>query len=141
MIWKNKLVIDQFNANKAKTMVEHLGIEIVEIGEDFLIGKMPVDERTIQFHGALHGGASVTLAETLGSLAAQSCLKHPLKQAIMGIEINANHLSPATNGFVFGKVTPVKIGNRLQIWRIEITDQNNILVCVSRLTTITVNKS
>ncbi len=115
------------------TLVEHLGIRITEIGEDYLAGTMPVDARTQQPLGILHGGASVTLAETLGSVAATLCVDSS-KFACVGQEINANHLRPATSGVVTGTARPIHIGKRSQVWQIEIRDERARLICISRLT-------
>ena len=95
---------------------------------------MPVDHRTHQPFGILHGGASVVLAETLGSIASYLCLKDPTKEQAVGLEINANHIRSVKEGFVYGKVTPIHIGRSTHIWEIRITNQENKLVCVSRLT-------
>ena len=122
--------INEFNA---KTMVGHIGIEIMEVGENFVIGRMPVDERTTQPYGLLHGGASVAFAESLGSLAGSFHVDLE-KEAVVGIEINANHLKSVRSGWVYGKATPVKIGKRIQVWNINITNEDKEAVCISRLT-------
>ena len=114
------------------TLAERIGIEILEIGPDFLRGRMPVDARTKQPMGLLHGGASAALAETLGSIAAKLCLA-PDKECV-GLEINANHIRAARRGFVTGTARPVHIGGRTQVWNIEIIDDDGKIVCVSRLT-------
>jgi len=124
----------------ANTLGENLGIEFTEIGEDFIIAKMPVDHRTVQPFRLLHGGASVALAETLGSVASQLCIEDFGKKMAVGVEINANHLRPATKGFVFGKVTPIRVGRSMHIWNIEIKDERGKLVCISRLTVAVVDK-
>ena len=121
------------------TLVEHLGIRITEIGEDFLAGTMPVDTRTRQPMGILHGGASVTLAETLGSVGASLCVDSR-KFACVGQEINANHLRPVTSGVVTGKARPIHLGRRSQVWQIEIRDERERLVCVSRITLAVVER-
>ena len=112
----------------------HLGIEITELGEDFLRATMPVDERTKQPFGLLHGGSSVLLAETLASLAGWLCLDPELKQQSAGIEINANHLRAARDGVVTGTARPLHVGRSTQVWDIRIEDQQGRPVCVSRLT-------
>ena len=122
--------INEFNA---KTMVGHIGIEIMEVGENFVSGRMPVDERTTQPYGLLHGGASVAFAESLGSLAGSFHVDLE-KAAVVGIEINANHLKSVRSGWVYGKATPVKIGKRIQVWNINITNEDKEAVCISRLT-------
>ena len=115
------------------TMVEHVDIQITEVGEDFLRGTMPVDHRTVQTMGILHGGASVVLAETLGSIAANLCVDQS-RQACVGQEINANHLRPVASGLVTGTARPIHLGTRSQVWQIEIRDERERLVCISRLT-------
>jgi len=122
--------INEFNA---KTMAGHIGIEIMEVGENFISGRMPVDERTTQPYGLLHGGASVAFAESLGSLAGSFHVDLE-KEAVVGIEINANHLKSVRSGWVYGKATPVKIGKRIQVWNINITNEDKEAVCISRLT-------
>ena len=122
--------INEFNA---KTMVGHIGIEILEVGEIFVSGRMPVDERTTQPYGLLHGGASVAFAESLGSLAGSLHVDLE-KVAVVGIEINANHLKSVRSGWVYGKATPVKIGKQIQVWNINITNEDKEAVCISRLT-------
>lgn len=123
-------IINQMSKN---TLVEHLGIEITEMGKDFLVGKMPVDHRTHQPLGMLHGGASVALAETLGSIAATLTLD-PEKQYCVGLDINANHVKAARDGFVYGKTTPLHVGKKTQVWEIRITNEAQELVCISRIT-------
>ncbi len=141
MIWKNSPTIEGLNTISQNTMDEHLGIEYVEIGENYLVARMPVDHRTIQPMGLLHGGASATLAESLGSVASVMLLDDINKQSIVGIEINANHLKSAKSGYVYGKVSPVKLGRTLLVWNIEIKNEQDELLCVSRLTTMVLTKS
>ena len=112
----------------------HLGIEITELGEDFLRATMPVDERTKQPFGLLHGGSSVLLAETLASLAGWLCLDPDLKQQSAGIEINANHLRAVTEGVVTGTARPIHLGRATQVWEIRIEDDQGRLTCISRMT-------
>ena len=114
--------------------MEAMGIVFTELGEDFLRGTMPVDARTLQPYGLLHGGASVVLAETLGSLAANLCLDDQANQQAVGIEINANHLRGVTAGLVTGTARPVHVGRSTQVWDIRIEDDQGRAVCVSRLT-------
>mgnify|MGYP005813991587 CR=1 FL=1 len=123
-------IINQMSQN---TLVEHLGIELIELGKNYLIGKMPVDHRTHQPLGMLHGGASVALAETLGSIAATLTLD-PQKQYCVGLDINANHVKAVRDGFVFGKTTPLHVGKKTQVWEIRITNEAGELVCISRIT-------
>ena len=122
------------------TMISNIGIEVIDVGDDFVCGKMPVDDRTIQSLGILHGGASVALAESLGSIAGSMKINKK-NEVVMGIEINANHLKSVEKGWVYGKAVPVKIGKRIHVWEILITDQDNKKVCISRLTLAVVKKS
>ena len=116
------------------TIVTHLGIEFTEIGGDFITARMPVDARTHQPFGILHGGASVVLAETIGSTASFLALENPLKQRAVGLEINANHVRSVKTGWVYGKATPIHLGRSTHIWDIKISTEDGKLVCVSRLT-------
>jgi 1,4-dihydroxy-2-naphthoyl-CoA hydrolase len=131
-IWKKQFTKDAVNAGSIN-MVKLLGIEFTEFGDDYVVGKMPVDERTMQPFGLLHGGASVVLAETLGSMAGYLCLEDPRK-AVVGLEINANHLKGARGGYVYGKAYPVHLGSKTQVWSIDITDEKGTKICISRLT-------
>jgi uncharacterized protein (TIGR00369 family) len=121
------------NARNQANAVGNLGIEFIEQGEDFFRGTMPVDQRTLQPYGLLHGGASVLLAETLGSMAANMCLEPGTGQAV-GVEINANHLRAKTEGVVTGTARPLHVGRSTQVWDIRIEDEQGRAVCVSRLT-------
>lgn len=132
-IWKIQLTLEALERVHQNTMVEHLGIEILEIGEDFIKARMPVDRRTIQPYGILHGGASVALAETLGSVASSLSLDVNRKMAV-GMEINANHLRPVRSGWVYGVVRPIHLGRTTQVWEIRISDEAEKLVCISRIT-------
>jgi len=139
-IWKSRPTPEQMNQFNKNGMDAHIGIEFTEIGDDYLIAKMPVDQRTKQPMGLLHGGANVVLAETLGSVASVLCLEDRSKQSIVGVEINANHLRSVKSGFVYGKVTPIKLGRRLQIWEINIHDDEGRHTCVSRITIAVIDK-
>ena len=132
--------LKRINTFQNNTMTEQIGIEITDFGDDFICGKMPVDHRTVQPFGLLHGGASATLAETLGNIAGGLKVDREL-QTVVGVEINCNHLRSAKNGWVYGKATPVKIGRKIQVWNIEIKNDDEKLVCVSQLTLAVVNKS
>ncbi|MCU0470896.1 MAG: hotdog fold thioesterase [Arcicella sp.] len=132
--------LEQLNTMSNNNMVGHIGIEFTEVTPDYICAKMPVDNRTKQPMGLLHGGASVVLAESLGSIASFLSLENPEKQAAVGVEINANHLKSAQDGFVYAKCTPLKIGRSMHIWDIKITNENGDLVCVSRLTTAIIEK-
>lgn len=141
MIWKHPPDLAHLNALNTNTLGENLGIEFTETGDDFIIAKMPVDDRTVQPYRLLHGGASVALAETLGSVASTLCLEDLTKKMAVGVEINANHLRPATKGFVYGKVMPIRTGRTMHVWNIEIRDEKERLVCVSRLTVAVVDRA
>jgi 1,4-dihydroxy-2-naphthoyl-CoA hydrolase len=132
-IWTVAATLEQLNQRGQGNMLSHLGIEFLEINEDSLKARMPVDKRTIQPAGILHGGASATLAETLGSMAANLCID-TAKKVCVGMEINANHVRPVSSGWVTGVVTPVHVGKSTQIWQIRIEDEAGKLVCISRLT-------
>jgi 1,4-dihydroxy-2-naphthoyl-CoA hydrolase len=132
-IWFGNPTIDGVRKASLNAMSSHLGIEFTEFGEDFLRGTMPVEARTRQPMGYLHGGASVALAETLGSVAA-NCVVDPAKFRCLGQEINANHLRPVTDGLVIGTARPIHMGARSHVWGIEIRDPKERLVCISRLT-------
>ena len=125
--------IDQMKSFAKDTMNEYIGIELTEQGEDFLKGTMPVDHRTKQAYGLLHGGASVTLAETIGSIASAMVID-PSKFYCVGLEINANHIRSATQGYVTGIARPIHLGNSTHVWDIRITNEEGKLTCISRLT-------
>lgn len=134
-IWKQAATISGLNALNDNTMAGAIGIVFTEIGEDYLIATMPVNEKTIQPFRILHGGASVVLAETLGSVASTLCLEDLNTHAAVGLEINANHLkSVREGGFVTGTCRPIRIGRQVQVWQIEIRDEMQELSCISRLT-------
>jgi 1,4-dihydroxy-2-naphthoyl-CoA hydrolase len=132
-IWNRRPSLDELQAMGRNTAVSHLGIEFTDVGEDYLVARMPVDSRTIQPLGLLHGGASVLLAETLGSAAAFFCID-PSASYPVGLEINANHVRAARKGWVHGTVRPTHLGRGTQLWEIRIVDDDARLVCVSRLT-------
>ena len=138
-IFNPGVTLEALNKMSANTMVTHLGIEFTRIGDDFIEAKMPVDHRTHQPMGLLHGGASVVLAETLGSVAATCCIDMT-KQYCVGLDINANHIKSVREGFVTGITKPVHIGKRTQVWEIKITNEQNELVCVSRITMAVIDK-
>ena len=133
-------IIERIHSRSTSTMVENLGIEIIDVGQNFISGKMPVDERTKQPFGLLHGGASVALAETLGSIGAGMQIDHS-SQSVVGIEINANHLKSVKSGWVFGTATAIRIGRKIQVWEIDIKDKNDNYVCKSRLTLAVIEKN
>jgi 1,4-dihydroxy-2-naphthoyl-CoA hydrolase len=132
-VWKNKVDLATINSWSEGTLGQTLGMRFTELGEDFLRGTMPVDQRTRQPFGLLHGGASVALAETLGSCAANLCLDPKVELAV-GLDINANHVRAATSGDVTGTARAVHIGRSTQVWEIRIEDDRQRLVCISRLT-------
>ncbi len=131
-IWHGRPDLDQANAMGAGCSIGHLGIELTELGADHLTGRMPVDSRTRQPFGILHGGASVLFAETLVSCAA-TFVAEPGK-ACVGMEINANHLRPVASGWVTGTARPISLGRRNQVWEVRIVDDDDRLVCISRCT-------
>ena len=134
-----KATVELLNKFSQNTLAQHLGIEFTEIGEDFVSGRMPVDHRTHQPFGLLHGGASVALAETLGSQAAALTLDLS-KQFCVGLDINANHIKAVKQGFVEGTAKPVHIGKKTQVWEIRISDESGKLVCISRITMAIIDK-
>jgi 1,4-dihydroxy-2-naphthoyl-CoA hydrolase len=132
-IWHGQPTLEQVNATRPGTLLEQLDIRFTQLGEDFLQGSMPVDHRTKQPHQLLHGGASVALAETLGSTGAALCVDQSRYQCV-GLEINANHVRAARGGWVIGTARPVHIGGTTQVWLIDIRDPADQLICTSRLT-------
>lgn len=132
-IWRSLQTLDALNAARDGTLLQHLGMVFSEIGDDFIRGTMPVDERTKQPYGLLHGGASVALAESLGSTGASMCVDAS-QYLCVGQEINANHVRAARSGLVTGTARPLHIGGRTQVWSIEIVNESGKLVCTSRLT-------
>ncbi len=133
-MFNKSLGLDFLNSLRKNNIEEQLGIEYVELGEDYIVARMPVDHRTKQPFGILHGGASLVLAESLGSVASFLCLENTEKQKAVGLEINANHLRTVTEGWVFGKVTNIHLGKKTHIWEIKIRTYDNKLVCISRIT-------
>jgi 1,4-dihydroxy-2-naphthoyl-CoA hydrolase len=132
-IWKQDTSLERLNGWSANTMMETLGIRITEVGDDWLRGTMPVDHRTHQPYGLLHGGASVVLAETLGSTAAMLTLD-PAQEVAVGLDINANHVRGVRSGTVTGTARVVHIGRTTQVWEIRIETETGELVCISRIT-------
>ena len=131
--------IEEINQMNAGNMLEHLGIEFIEIAEDSLTARMPVDHRTRQPMGLLHGGASVALAESLGSVASYLCVDSE-KYACVGLEINANHIKSAREGWVYGTVRSLHLGQRTHVWEIRVTNADQQLVCISRLTVAVIDR-
>jgi len=138
-IWKNKATVEVLNAGNKNTLVELIGIEITEIGADYLKATMPVDERTKQPYGLLHGGASAVLSESLGSIAANLCLDLNTHYAV-GLEISATHLKSATNGFVTAICKAIKIGRKIQVWQTQLFNDEEQLICDSKLTVVVIER-
>ena len=139
MIWKVKPSLEILNESSKKTIVEHLDITYSSIGDDYLEATMPVSHKTVQPFRILHGGASVVLAESLGSVAS-NIIAAENNQQIVGLEVNANHLRSAKEGeIVTGRVSPIKIGRRIHVWQIEIKNEAKQLLCTSRLTVAILN--
>lgn len=131
-IWTKPISVESITALSAGSAVSHLGMEFLEVGDDFIRGRVPVDERTRQPYGLLHGGVSVALAETLGSVAAGHVVAEG--HTVVGLDINANHLKSARSGWVTGIARPVHIGRSTQVWHIDMHNDAGELTCVSRLT-------
>ncbi|MEZ5044896.1 MAG: hotdog fold thioesterase [Saprospiraceae bacterium] len=142
MIWKQTPNLAVLNQTSQNTLVDQLGIEFSEVGDDYLIAKMPVDHRTVQPMRLLHGGASAALAETVGSTASVLCIEDVSQQSVVGVELNINHLNGAKEGqgFVHAKATPVKVGRSIHVWQIDIKDDHDRLISVSRLTIAVIGK-
>jgi 1,4-dihydroxy-2-naphthoyl-CoA hydrolase len=138
-IWRIQTSVEQLQEHSRETLADTIGIRVTEIGPDFLRATMPVTAKIHQPMGVLHGGASVALAETVGSLAATLCVDQKL-YACLGQEINANHLRPVSSGIVTATARPYHVGKRSHVWHIEIRDEQEKLVCVSRLTIAVVDK-
>lgn len=131
-IWKREINLDRLNQTSKNTLIEHLNILYTEVGDDYICATMPVCSFTHQPLGMLHGGASVVLAETLGSVAANFCVDD--NAYCVGLDINANHVRAMRSGLVIGKATPIHLGVSTQVWQINISDERGRLVCTSRLT-------
>ena len=139
MIWKRQYPLEELQAFSKGSMLEHLDIRILEIGNDYLVARMPVDHRTHQPLGLLHGGASAALAESMGSFASMMMIEDPENKMPVGVSINASHLNSVRDGFVYARAEPVKIGRTMHVWRIDITDDRERLICTSRLTVMIVD--
>ncbi|WP_017762216.1 PaaI family thioesterase [Pseudacidovorax intermedius] len=131
-IWQKPISIEELTRSHVGTVGSHIGLEFLEIGDDYIVGRVPVDARTIQPYGILHGGVSVVLAETLGSCGAHYSV--PENERTVGLDINANHLRAASKGWVTGTARPVHRGRSTQVWQIELRNDDGELTCVSRLT-------
>lgn len=132
-IWTTTPDLAQMTQLSRNTAVSHMGIEYLEVGDDYLRGRIPVDHRTVQPFGILHGGSSVLLAETLGSMAANWCVRDKGMMAV-GLEVNANHIRPTANGWVYGTARPLHLGGATQVWEIRLENEQGKLTCISRLT-------
>ncbi len=137
MIWKRKIDLKRLSEMAQTCMLGHIGIEITGFGDDYLEGVMPVNKGTKQPFGILHGGASVVLAESLGSIAGYLCSEG--EQRVVGIEVNANHIRSVSQGIVKGICKPVHLGRRQQVWNIDIFNEDGKLCCTSRLTTAVIS--
>lgn len=138
-IWKAPITIELLNKMNENTMVDHLGIVFSDIGEDTLTATMPVDHRTKQPFGIMHGGASAVLAETIGSVAANFCVDHE-KNFCVGLDINTSHLKKASDGLVKGVARPIHLGSLTQVWEVKIFDERENLVSQSRLTMVVLDR-
>ena len=134
-----KHTLEQIEAFQKNTMTDQLGIKITDYGNNYICGKMPVDHRTKQPYGLLHGGASVAFAETLGSIGAGMQIDYN-NQSVVGIEINASHLKSIKKGWVYGRAQPLRVGKTIQVWDVNITDKDDNLICASRLTLAIIKK-
>ncbi len=137
-IWFDGFPLDYAGERAKDSLIAHLGIEIIEAGDDYLKARMPVDHRTKQPAGVLHGGASVALAETLASWGAAFAVDRA-KHHCVGIEINANHVRPVSGGYVTGIARPIQLGRTLHVWEVRISDEKDKLVCISRVTMAVLN--
>lgn len=141
MIWKNEPNITALNDSFTNTLSETLGMQFTEVGADYLKATMPVNQHTVQPFRILHGGASMALAETLGSVASLLCLPDPITKTAVGLEINANHLTSAKEGdLITGKVYPAKIGKSIHVWRIDLFRQDGKQICASRFTVAIIDR-
>lgn len=138
-IWKIEMSLEKLTERSKNTMVDYLGIEFISIGDDYLQARMPIDHRTRQPLGIMHGGASCVLAETVGSTAANSCVD--LKESYcVGLDINTNHIRSIKDGFVLGTAKPYHLGRTTQVWGIEIHNEKQELISVNRLTMAVLNR-
>jgi 1,4-dihydroxy-2-naphthoyl-CoA hydrolase len=134
MIWTTPPTLEGLNATNQDTAASHLDLTFIEFGDDYLIAEMPVTSRSVQPMRMLHGGISCFIIETLGSVAGMLCVPKPGQQYIVGTEINASHLRGVSEGnTIFGKVTPVRIGRRVQVWQVDITNKAGRLICTGRI--------
>ncbi|MEE3003310.1 MAG: hotdog fold thioesterase [Pseudomonadota bacterium] len=139
MIWKMKISLRDVNERSKNTAAEHLGIKFTEFGNDFLTATMPIDNKSLQPLGLLHGGISVALAETVGSSAANYCVDQN-KYYCVGLDINANHIRSVKSGYVRAKASPIHLGKSTHVWQIEIKDMEENMICISRLTMAVISR-
>ena len=139
-MWKIRPTIEDLADRSLGTMATHLGMEFTEVGDDYLTAKMPVDDRTKQPLGILNGGASCALAETVGSTAANYCVDQEVGYCV-GLDLNANHLKPATSGWVWATAKPIHLGSKTQVWEISIRNDHGKMVCISRLTMMVMKRA
>ncbi len=139
MIWKVPIEVEEINHRCRNTLCDHLGIEFVEVGDDFLTAKMPVDRRTNQPMGIVHGGATAALAETVASAAANYCID--ATKVAVGLDLNINHIRAVQSGFVTGIAKPLHLGKSTQVWEIKIWNETRQLVSAARLTIAVINKN
>lgn len=139
MIWKNPITLDNLNQRSENTAASHLGIVFSEIGDDFLAATMPINNKTMQPLGLLHGGISAALSETVGSSAANYCVDQ-VKEYCVGLDINANHIRAVKMGLVTAIAKPLHLGRSTQVWEIKITSEDHKLICISRLTMAVIAK-
>ncbi|SRR3989344_1016862 len=137
MIWKMPVTVEEINHRCKNTLCDHLGIEFIEVGETFMRAKMPVDKRTHQPMGIVHGGATAALAETVGSAAANYCVTD--EKICVGIDLNINHIRTVKSGFVIGTATPLHLGKSTQVWEIKIENEAKQLISAARLTLLVIN--
>jgi 1,4-dihydroxy-2-naphthoyl-CoA hydrolase len=138
-IFKAEVTLEMLNKMSVNTMLQHIGIQFTKVGNGTIEARMPVDHRTHQPFGILHGGASVALAETLGSIAAMCCLDASTQYCV-GLDINANHIKSVREGFVVGVVKPIHVGKKTHVWEIKISTEKEELVCISRITMAILDK-
>lgn len=132
-IWKTPIDMQSISETRKNTLVELMGIEFTEYGDDYLKGRLPVDRRSHQPYGIMHGGASCVLAETLGSIAGNYCLDYT-KEYCVGLDINTSHIRSVRSGYVYGTAKPIHIGKMTQVWEVRIEDEEKRLVSITRLT-------
>jgi 1,4-dihydroxy-2-naphthoyl-CoA hydrolase len=138
-VWHQQPTVEGLNQLLSRDMVSRLGMEFTEVGDDFLRARLPVDERTQQPYGLLHGGVSCVVAESMGSLGSALCVDAETHYCV-GVDINASHLRSASRGYVYAETRPLRIGRRNQVWETRITGEDGRLICVARLTTAVIER-